>query len=984
VSDAIVDHRSYAVPRVSPPPGLKASELERELRERVRGEVLFDAKARALYATDGSNYRQIPIGVVRPLDEEDVIAAVDACRRHGAPLLSRGGGTSLAGQCCNVAVVLDFSRHMNRLLSLDPASRTAWVQPGIVLDDLRRAAEEHHLTFGPDPSTHDRCTLGGMIGNNSCGVHAQMAGTTAMNVEELDVLLYDGTRLTLKEMSEAELDAAAAQGGRAGEVFARLKRLRDENADEIRRRYPDIVRRVSGYNLPELLPGRFHAARALVGSEGTCVVVLRAKLRLVPSPPVRALLVLGYPSIYAAGDAVPDIDRYHPIGLEAVDDRLVREMKAKDLHPDYLEFLPPGNGWLLVEFGGDSKDEADAKAKRLMEHLREADPRPSTKLFADPATQRDLWIIRESGLGADARGPARPDTWEGWEDSAVPPAVLGDYLRDLHKLFETHGYEGSLYGHFGQGCVHTRITFDLVTAEGVRNFRSFLHDAAHLVVRHGGSISGEHGDGQSKAELLPIMFGERLVAAFREFKAIFDPDNKMNPGKVVDAHTPVENLRLGPEYRPWSPPTRFSFLHDEGDFSRAALRCVGVGSCRRESGGVMCPSYQVTREEQHSTRGRAHLLFEMMQGDVIRDGWRSREVREALDLCLACKGCKRDCPVGVDMATYKAEFLSHYYEGRLRPRNMYAIGLIDKWARLAALAPSAANAMAPVVKRFAGVHPRRQMPRFAPRTFRAGFRSLGEGPRVILWADTFNDHFHPETAQAAAEVLAAAGYRVEIPARRLCCGRPLYDYGMLDAARRYLRRILRTLRDDIAAGTPVVGIEPSCVAVFRDEMTDLLPNDQDAKRLQRQTFLLSEFLVRQDWRPPRLEGATAIVQGHCHHRSVLDFHAEEEVLARAGVRAEVLDSGCCGMAGGFGFERDHYEVSMAAAERVLLPRVRQAAPGTLVLADGFSCRTQVEQATGRRPTHLAELLQGSLRGGASRAPAAGAHEEETQPKRPGR
>jgi FAD/FMN-containing dehydrogenase/Fe-S oxidoreductase len=964
--------RHEQVPRgaEAPFPSEAARALAGDLARRIEGEVRFDAGSRALYATDGSNYRQVPIGVVVPRSIEEVPEIVAACRRHGAPVLARGGGTSLAGQCCNVAVVIDFTKYCHRILSLDVDGRTAWVEPGVVLDDLREAAERHHLTFGPDPSTHTHCTLGGMIGNNSCGVHSVMAGRTSENVEELEVLLYDGTRLTLGATSDAELDAAIRAGGRRGEIYRQLRALRDRTADLVRSRFPDIPRRVSGYPLDELLPERgFHLARALVGTEGTCALTLRAKVRLVHSPPARTLVVLGYPSVYEAGDHVREVMEHRPIGCEGLDDRLVDDMKKKRLHPERTKILPEGRGWLLVEFGGETKEEADANGRRMMDALSRTPHAPSMKLFDDPEQEHILWKVRESGLGATARVPGAKDTWEGWEDSAVPIERLGAYLRDLRKLFERYGYGCALYGHFGQGCVHTRIDFGLTTKEGVETFRRFLHDAARLVVSHGGSISGEHGDGQSKAELLPIMFGDELVAAFRDFKRIWDPDGKLNPGKVVDAYRIGENLRLGPGYEEVRPRTWFRFAHDDGSFGRATARCVGVGECRREKGGVMCPSYMVTREEKHSTRGRAHLLFEMLQGDPLRGGWRDEHVKDALDLCLACKGCRTDCPMNVDMATYKAEFLAHYYEGRLRPRHAYAMGLVMQWARLASLVPRVANlathapGLAGVVKALGGIAPQRDVPRFAPYTFRRWYaarrRAAAPAPRgkVVLFVDTFNDHFHPRTAIATLEALEAAGYEVEVPRRRVCCGRPLYDFGMLDRARRQLVDLLDTLAPRVDAGLRIVGIEPSCVAVLRDELRDLLREDPRAKRVADATLMLSELLERDEVPVPRL-AARAVMQGHCHHHAVMGLDAEIAVLRRMGIDLDRPDTGCCGMAGSFGFGRGaRYDVSIAAGERGILPAVRAAPKDALVLANGFSCREQIAQGTDRRGLHLGEVLR---------------------------
>jgi FAD/FMN-containing dehydrogenase len=666
-----------------------AAGLAQELRRRLRGEVRFDAGSRALYATDASNYRQVPIGVVLPKDVEDILAALEACRRFGAPILSRGAGTSLAGQCCNVAVILDMSKFINRVLAIDPAARQAVVEPGTILDVLRSAAAPHGLTFGPDPASHGYCTLGGMIGNDSCGVHSVMAafaGTgpkTADQVVEMEIATYDGERLRVGRTSPEERARIAGEEGRRGQIYRDLESLVDRHADEIRRRYPDIPRRVSGYNLPSLLPEHgFDIARALVGSEGTCVVVLEATVRLIESPKARTLAAVGFEDVFAAADRVPEVLAHRPTGLEGFDDRLVSDEQAVGLYPAGSKLLPDGKGWLLIELGGDSKAQSDARARALIDALK-AHGAVDARLYEDPKEELQVWKVRESGLGATAHVPGKALTWEGWEDSAVPPEKLGNYLRDLRRLLEAHGYEGDFYGHFGQGCVHTRINFDLETSAGIGLFRAFLYEAADLVVAYGGSLSGEHGDGQARAELLPRMFGPKLVQAFREFKRIWDPQGRMNPGKVVDAYSATENLRQHGGLDLPAAPTRFRFPDDGGSFPRALARCVGVGKCRRLSGGTMCPSFRVTRDEEHSTRGRAHLLSEMMRGEVITDGWRSRAVREALDLCLSCKGCKKDCPVGVDIATYKAEFLSHYYAGRLRPRSAYAFGLIPWWTRIA-------------------------------------------------------------------------------------------------------------------------------------------------------------------------------------------------------------------------------------------------------------------------------------------------------------
>ncbi len=975
--------------------------LARELASQVRGEVRFSAGSRALYANDSSVYRQVPVGVVLPRDAADVVTAVDICRRHGAPLGARGCGTGLAGQTVNEVVLFDFSKYMKEIVELDHERRFARVQPGLVLDRLRERAEERELTFGPDPATHSRCTLGGMIGNNSCGTHSIIAGVTADNIESLDVLLYDGTRLTLpSSVSDQELEATIAAGGRVGEIYAGLRDLRDRYADLIHERFPQIPRRISGYNLDRLLPEHgFNLAAALVGTEATCGLVLEARCKLIDSPQHRSLVLAGYDDCPAAADQVPAVMEFGPIGLETFDRQLVNNELRMGFkrNPD---LLPDGGGWLLVEFGADSEQDAEEQARRFADAVRggRVGNHHGLKVYDDPAEIKQVWEMREGGVGS-SKVPGDHPGWPSWEDAAVAPERTGDYLRDLEALCRKHGRRiATYYGHIGHGCVHTRIDWDFLTAEGVRNYRAFMEDAGDLIAGYGGSLSGEHGDGQARAELLPKMFGSELVQAFREFKAIWDPDWKMNPGKVVDPYPLDTNLRMDPSYRTLEVNTEFRYPADEGSFAAAAERCFGVGACREQE-GVMCPSYQVTMEEKHSTRGRARLLFEMMrQESPLKDGWRNEEVKEALDLCLACKGCLHECPVRVDMATYKGEFLSHYYAGRLRPRQAYALGLIRWEAELAARAPRLANLLtqrqpfAAIGKRLAGIAPQRSMPAFAPTTFKQWFaqrpapagrpasqddsprgRGLEWGPgsdgrsprRVVLWPDTFNDHFHPEVAIAATEVLEAAGFEVALPSASLCCGRPLYDYGMLTLAKRLLRDVLEGLRDEIRAGTPVVALEPSCGAVFRNELTNMLPDDEDAKRLARQTFTFGEFISQhaEGWDMPRLE-RKALVHFHCHQRATSDTDCDQVVMDRLGLQYEVLETGCCGMAGSFGYEAgERYEVSIKAGERVLLPAVREASPHTLLLTDGFSCRSQISQGSDREALHLAQVMQMALRDG---------------------
>jgi FAD/FMN-containing dehydrogenase/Fe-S oxidoreductase len=952
--------------------GVNAKALARDLALRIAGEVRFDAGSRALYATDASNYREVPIGVVVPRSVEDVVHAVAVCRNHGAPVLARGGGTSLAGQCCNVAVVVDVSKHLRGIVDLDPSERYAIVEPGCNPDDLRDMAERHGLTFGPDPSTHGQNTIGGMIGNNSCGVHSVMAGRTADNVEALEVLTYRGERFWVGATRDAELAEIERGGGTRAELYRRLNAIRDRHADRIRECYPRIPRRVSGFNLDELLPENgFHVARALVGSEGTCAIVLRAKLRLVPSPPGRALLILGYPSVYEAADHVPSVMAHGPIGLEGMDDVLVEYMARKDMHPRSRERLPEGKGWLLAEFGGETREAARETAARAMQALG-GEGGTTMELLESPDAIRDAWQVRESGLGATAHVSGERTTVEGWEDAAVPPDRLGDYLREFRRLLDRYDYQGSLYGHFGDGCVHTRITFDLRTERGVTTWRRFLGEAADLVLRYGGSLSGEHGDGQARAELLPKMFGDDLIDAMRTFKQAWDPDWKLNPGKVVEADPVHRNLRHGPGFERIPVTTVFAYPRSGHSFEEGTMGCVGVGKCRQvghHSRQVMCPSYMGTHEEMHSTRGRARLLEEMLRGindpdAPLQGGWRSKAVEEALDLCLACKGCKSDCPVNVDMATYKAEFRYHHYRRRLRPRSAYAMGLIYWWSCVASFAPRAVNfslhqePIASILKRIANVAPERDLPVYARQTFRDWFVRSHDGPcdgdPVILWPDTFNNYFDPPVLRAAVQVLERAGCTVRIPVQSLCCGRPLFFEGMLDLARYQLRRIIDVLEPDIAAGRPIVGLEPACVATFRDELCRLFPDDPRARSLSRQTFSLGEFLDKRDFQPRALSGR-ALLHVHCNAHAVLEPEADRAVLARTGLDCERLRAGCCGMAGSFGYETKKYGLSRRIGEQSLLPQVRDA-HDAMIVADGFSCREQIRHGTGRAPLHLAQVL----------------------------
>jgi FAD/FMN-containing dehydrogenase/Fe-S oxidoreductase len=980
-----LEHESFSAHR----------ELEALLKKSLRGDVRFDLGSRALYAADSSNYRQLPVGVILPRDAADVEAALAACRATGAAVLPRGAGTSLAGQCANVAVVFDFSRYMNKLGLIDPAAKLARVEPGIVLDRLRDAAEVHHLTYGPDPATHSRCTLGGMIGNNSCGAHGLMAGKVVDNIESLDLVLYDGTRMTVGRTSPAELKALIHGGGRVGQIYADLAKLRDRYSSLILEKYPRIPRRVSGYNLDELLDENgFNVARALVGSEGTCATVVAATLNLTNSPPFRVLTVLSFADVFLAADVVPRVLEFGPIGLEGFDGLLVDFMRRKNLAMDDVSLLPPGGGFLLVEMGAWDAAEAHAKAKALAHAAQGWAEAPAARIYsAEDAAA--VWRVRESALGATAFVPGEPERFEGWDDAGIPPARLGDYLRQLTALMAEYGYRSPLYGHYGQGCVHLRINFDFRTVEGVRRFREFIDRAADLVLSLGGSLSGEHGDGQARAALLPKMFGPELIRAFQEFKAIWDPANRMNPGKLSDAvrvYDPVENLRHAPFVAGETQATletHFVFAADQGSLERATARCVGVGACLKTEGGVMCPSYRATGEEQHSTRGRARLLWEMLAGALRKEGFQSKAVHEALDLCLSCKACKTECPVAVDMTAYKSEYLAQRYKHRPHPLHHYIFGFADLLARLGSITPALTNAVltgrftSPLIKRIVGVAQERQLPRLAGKSYKKARLASNEttnvpralsgknatkaepaGEHVVLWADTWNNYYHPQTLAAAEAVLTQAGFRVQVPKGHICCGRALYDFGLLGTARAYLAKVLDRMAPEIEAGLPFIFLEPSCASVFKDEALEFFPDDLRAQRMSKQVWLLADWLAARapEWVTGRLEGAQVILHGHCHHKAVFGGPVNEiALLKKAGAAVKLINSSCCGMAGPFGFEADKFEVSKAIANLGLLPAVNSAAPATIIVADGFSCREQINQLSDREGMHFAEVLAGSRR-----------------------
>lgn len=944
------------------PDAEEAREVERALRGAVRGEVAFGAKDRALVTMDASNYRRVPLGVVAPRDAEDVAAALVVCRERGVPVVARGAGTSIAGQATGTGVVLDCTRHLRGIEEIDPESRTAVVGPGVVLDELRAAAGAHGLTFGPDPSTHSRCTLGGMIGNNSCGSHSVAWGTTADNVRELDVVTYRGERARLAPGGEGVPERL--RDGVRSLVRGELARLRTG--------FPELPRRISGYALDELLPEKGEDwARAFTGSEGTLGVLTRARVRLVPVPGARVLAVLGYPDESAAAEAAAGLLRHGPLTVEGMAEDLVGEGARAA--------LPRGGAWLFVEVGGDTPAQARAHAEALCRDA--AHGTTGHTLVTGAAEQRALWRVREDASGTATRRPDGGEAWPGWEDCAVPPARLGAYLRDFRALLREYGLRGLPYGHFGDGCIHVRIDFDLLDRSGIARFREFSAALADTVVAHGGSLSGEHGDGQARAELLPRMYGDAMVGLFGRFKDLWDPDAGLNPGMLVRPEPIDANLRFAPlPRRPVD--VEFGYPHDGGDFSAAVRRCVGVAKCRDESvsgAGVMCPSFRATGQEQHSTRGRARLLHEMLAGEVVTGGWGAEEVHEALDLCLSCKGCRSDCPVGVDMATYKAEFLHHYHEGdgehpgRRRPLAHYSMGWLPLWLRLVSATRTApllnAGARVPplaaLAKRLGGLAPERDVPPLPRESFtrwwrRQPGRARERGRPVVLWPDTFTDQLSPEAGSAAVRVLRDAGLRPVVPPGRVCCGLTYVSTGQLDRARAVLRRTLDAVEPALDAGLPVTVLEPPCAAALRSDVPELLGDDPRAARLAGAVRTFAQTLREQAprWTPPRLDRAVA-GQTHCHQHAVIGDDADRWLRERAGLHG-TLSGGCCGLAGNFGFEKGHYDVSVACAEDRLLPDLRAADTGTELLADGYSCRTQMAQLGGYRARHLAEVLAEGL------------------------
>ncbi len=952
------------------------STVVNELRSRLEGDLNFSDAGRALYTSDASNYRQVPLGVVYPRSTEDIRTVSQVCNKHQRPLLMRGAGTSQNGQCVNIAIILDCSRYLNRVLEINTDTQTALVEPGVVCDQLKAEAEKSGLTFGPDPATHSRCTLGGMIGNNSCGPHSMQAGKTVENVEALEVLTYDGAQFWVGPTSEPELEQIIAGNDRQAEIYRELKAIRDQYADLIRDKFPAIKRRVSGYNLDQLLPENgFNVARALVGSEGTLVSILQAKTKLIENPKYVQTLVVGFDDIYLAGDIVPAMLPFKPIAMEGLDWAIVGGLIDRNLKQDEIALLPEGKAWMIVELSANSNE---TLAQRHAEFTKTMQEHPGVRSCIDvtPANARKVWSIREQGASATALStdPNEPDPVVGWEDTAVDPLQMGDYLREFQALVDKYRYKTCLYGHFGDGCIHARITFDTRSKQGVSKWREFSVEISQLVIKYGGSLSGEHGDGQAKGEFLPLMFGPELMKAFERFKAAWDVNNKMNPGKLIHANRMDENLRYGPDYRIPVVTTSLHFPKDTGGMGRAAERCIGMGKCLSSS-TPMCPSFQATRDERFSTRGRAHLLHEMLRGEVIRDGWDNKDIEFSLEHCLSCKACKSDCPTQVDIASYKAEFMSQHYANKRRPLSHYLFGRIGQLLPTLSMFPRLVNASIsnPLVKKLLvntlGLRNDRDLPALSVQSFNSwakqncayeqdDFYWFGDEahPAVVLWVDSFNGYYRPNVLQSGLRALLKCNFKVAVARRRFCCGRPLYEHGFLDQARRQLNEILEGFYHQLPGDSQVIVLEPSCLSVFKDELLNLMATDPRASDLSGRVTTLIDFLGKKGIKPQRKMNK-GLLHMHCHHKSVLSGTLDQQWLGECFEQLQEPENGCCGMAGSFGVKDQTREISDILYQRKLKPAIEQNGNEACLVANGFSCKEQIERNSGRPVLHPAEIVE---------------------------
>ena len=965
------------------------NDLERELQKIVRGDVRFDAGSKLLYSTDASMYQMEPVGVVIPRDAEDVQAALELAKKHGVALLSRGGGTSLTGQTVNHALVLDFSRYMNNVLEVNAEAKWARVQPGVVQDELNHHVRPMGLLFGPDTSTSNRATVGGMLGNNSGGSHSIAYGLTVDHVLEITVLLSDGSRAVFGEVTPGEFEARTRRPGLEGQIYREVARIRESYADEIRARYPVQWRRVAGYNLNELLgvsvkphslagggnaaPRPFSMARLITGSEGTFVTILEAKMRLVDRPKRTALDIIHFHEIQEALECSQSILETGPYAVELTDKMILDLARNNIEHRKRAGFVQGDPAAILmVEYAGEDEAEVRAKVQELEARRQRERFGYAAHLAFEPAEQQSIWKLRKAGLGLlfGTHGDAKPLAFV--EDTAVEPKHLAKFVARFREIFAQHDVDGAYYGHCSVGCLHIRPAINLKTARGIEQVKAIADEITDLVVEFNGTISSEHGDGRARSPFLERMYGSRIMQAFRELKRAFDPDNRLNPGNIVASPPVTENLRYGATYKTWEPITLLDF-GKEGGYAAAVEMCNGVGECRKKLEGTMCPSYMATKDEEHSTRGRANALRAVLSGKLPPSEFTGERLYQVMDLCLECKGCKAECPANVDMAKMKYEFLHHYYKANGLPLRNKLFGRIARTNALGSKMPGLVNFLsnlAPsrwVMEKVAGIDRRRPLPALAHETFTdwfAGHAGPASAPRgeVVLFHDTFVTYNAPHIGQAAVGVLEAAGYRVVLVDRK-CCGRPLISKGMLEEAREHSRWNVKQLAPYARLNIPIVGLEPSCLLTLRDETVDLVRTD-DARAVAKQTFLFEEFLMRERAKGLELpftgNGKKALLHGHCHQKAMVGTAPTVAALTWAGFDVSEVDSGCCGMAGSFGFEREHYDISVSLGNRRLAPAVKAASSDTTVIAPGISCRQQIEHLAGRRAQHPAEALWASL------------------------
>ena len=946
-----------------------------ELRKRLEGEVKFDRYTLLLYSTDASIYQIEPIGVVVPRHKGDVQAAIEVANRFQVPILSRGGGTSLAGQTVGHAIVLDFSKYMRNVLEVNKEELWCRVQPGLVQDELNAHVRSMGLQFGPDTSTSNRATIAGMIGNNSAGAHSLTYGKTLDHVLELTVLLSDGSEVVLKDLSPDALDRKMRADGLEGQLYREVSRLAEEHKNEILARYPKIMRRVSGYNLDEFIKSQpFNLARIITGSEGTLATIVEAKMRLVPKPKWTAMDVIHFHNDQEALECSQLVLQTAPYAMESTDKMILNLARGNIEQSRKLGFIQgEPESLLMVEYAGETEDEVKAQVSKL-EDLRAAQRigYAATQAYK-PEEVKAIWGVRKAGLGLllGIKGDKKPIAFV--EDTAVAPAKLPEFIKRFKEIISSHDAIAGYYGHCSVGCMHIRPLINLKEPAEVDKMVSISNAISDLVLEFDGAMSGEHGDGLARSHFNKKLFGPVLYEAFRQIKRAFDPKNRLNPGKIVDAPAMTESLKIHPKYQTWIPQTTLDFSA-QGGFARAVEMCSGMGECRKKLEGTMCPSYMGTLDEEHSTRGRANALRTVLSGKVPKEDFTGKRLHEIMDLCLECKACKAECPSNVDMAKLKYEFLDHYHRANGLPLRNRLFGGIARLNRIGAEFAPIANGIAGskfnrwLMEKLAGIDRRRPLPKFAGQTFESWFGNYnpeGDGSKgeVVLFHDTFNNFNTPDVAIAATRLLEHLNYRVLLANKR-CCGRPMISKGMLGEARNNAAWNTDQLAPFAERGVPIIGLEPSCLLTLRDEYPEFLRTSA-AKKVAQQSFLLEEFLVNEiaaggisvESSGPR---GKALLHGHCHQKALVGTAPSVAILKAAGFEVSEVDSGCCGMAGSFGFEKEHYDLSVTIGNRRLAPAVKSAGEDVEIVAPGISCRQQIEHLTGRRAKHPAELLWETL------------------------